>query len=234
MLNATVAELLAEPGPVGAVVLAALNRDGSGLTGQQPVTELFRSSGLSDELFNSLVSPNPITRASAARLCGALRLTRSVMWIADLLRDPNPKVRDAATRSLGQLGGRRSVEALMAEVDSIPLHRLAITLAAAASDLDIEALMRQPASEKSALATVLACGLRHDTLRVPPLLGITHDRRWPQPVRLAACRALGMIGDMAASDGLGLLAAKDPDAGVKKAAALAQRRLQRAAGMTPA
>lgn len=234
VLNATAAELLAEPGPVGAVITAALEQAGPGLTGQWRITEPFRRSRLTDELFNSLVSPNPVTRASAARLCGALRLTEAVLWVEDLTQDKYPKVRDSAIRALGQLGGRRAVEALMAGTDRIPTHRLAITLSHAASDVDIEALMRQPASEKAAVVTVLACGLRRDTLRVQPLLGIAHDRRWPKPVRLAACKSLGMIGDPAAVGGLDILAEKDPDADLKKAAEQAWRRLQRSSRARPA
>ena len=38
--------------------------------------------------------------------------------------------------------------------------------------------------QHTAIVTVLACGLRRDTLRVAPLLGITHDRRWPKQVRM--------------------------------------------------
>jgi HEAT repeat protein len=224
-LNVSATEVLAEPGPVGAVISAAMERAGPGLNGQWRVTAPFRRSGLSEELFNSLVSTNPVVRASAARLCGALRLTETVLWIADLTRDENRQVRDSAVRALGDLGGRRAVEALMASADSIPMHRLAITLAAAASDLDLEPLVRQPASEKVAVVAVLACGLRRDPLRVLPLLGIAHDRRWPKQVRLAACQALGMIADSAAAGGLGSLAGKDPDAEVRRAAARALRRL---------
>jgi HEAT repeat protein len=135
-------------------------------------------------------------------------------------------VRDAAIRALGQLGGRRSVDALMTAVGTIPLHRLAITLAQAATDIDIESLMRQPASEKAAVVTVLACGLRRDVLRVPPLLGIAHDKRWPVQVRVAACHALGMIGDRSAVGSLDILAEKDPHPELKKAAARAWKRLQ--------
>jgi hypothetical protein len=225
VLNVTAAELLAEPDQVASVITAVMDRAGHGLTGAWRVTELFRRAGLSDELLNSLVSSNEVTRASAARMCGALRLTESVMWIQDLVKDENPKVREAAIRALGHMGGRRSVEALMAGVETTSLHRLAIALADAATDLDIEALMRKPASEKAAVVTVLACGLRRDALRVPPLLGIAHDRRWPKPVRLAACRALGMIADGAAD--LGSLAGKDPDPDIRKAAARALRRLLR-------
>jgi len=233
LLNVSAAELLAEPYRVGAVIVAALEQAGPGLTGQWRITEPFRRSGLGDELLNSLVNPNPITRAAAARLCGALRLTGSVIWIEDLIQDKNPKVREAAIRALGLIGGRRAVEALMAAADKIPTHRLAIALSMAASDLDIEALMRRPESEKAAVVTVLACGLRRDTLRVPPLLGIAHDRRWPKPVRIAACKSLGMIADPASSDGLRTLVQREPDADVKKAGMRAQRRLHAAAEAGP-
>lgn len=234
VLNASPAELLAEPYKVGAVIVAALQEAGPGLAGQWRITEPFRRSGLADELLNSLVNPNPLTRAAAARLCGSLRLTASVMWIEDLVQDKNPKVRDSAIRALGLLGGRRAVEALMSAADKIPTHRLAIAVSMAASDLDIEALMRQPDSEKAAVVTVLACGLRRDTLRVPPLLGIAHDRRWPKAVRIAACKSLGMIADPASSDGLRTLVEREPDADVKKAAMHAQRRLHVATEARPA
>jgi HEAT repeat protein len=226
-LNVTSAELLAESGAVSDVIVAALARAGGGLTAQCRITEPFRRANLADELVDSLVSPDPATRASAARLCGALRLTEAVMWIDDLIQDGSPQVRDAAIRALGLMGGRRAVDSLMSSADRIPLHRLAITLAQAASDLDIESLMRQPASEKAAVVTVLACGLRRDHLRVPPLLGIAHDSRWPKPVRLAACLSLGMIGGKGAAD-LGALADLDRDPDIQRAASRAKRRLERA------
>ena len=227
-LNVTATELLSEPGPVGEVIAVALGQAGPGLTGQWRLTQPFRQSKVSDELVNSLVSPNPLTRAAAAQLCGALRLTESVLWIDDMIRDKNPKVRDSAIRALGRMGGRRAVESLMTSIDRIAMHRLAITLAQAATDLDIELLMRQPASEKAAVVTVLACGLRRDHLRIPPLLGIAHNSRWPKAVRLAACLSLGMIGGKGAAD-LGALSDLDPDADIKKAATRAKLRLERSA-----
>jgi len=96
--------------------------------------------------------------------------------------------------------------------------------------VDIEAVMRKPPSERAAVATVMACGLRKDFLRVPSLLGIAHDRRWPQQVRLAACRALTMISDPAATGALRRLADTEPDPMVKAAAERAHKRLVRAAG----
>jgi FOG: HEAT repeat len=198
--------------------------------GHWRVTRTLTPTGLDVELLNSLVDRDPKVRTGAARLCGAFRITNSVPWLADLLRDADPSVREGAVRALGQLGGRGAVDALMAAGDHLPQHRLAIELAHAASDMDIEALMREPASVQAAVVTVLACGLRHDRLRVDPLAGIAHDRRWPSRVRAAACRALAMIGDPAAADRLGGLA-HDPDAGLRLAAAKAHRRLRPAAGL---
>ena len=83
------------------------------------------------------------------------------------------------------------------------------------------------------MATVLACGLRRDVLRVSPLLGIAHDRRWPRQVRLAACKALAAIGDRSAADGLHRLAEADPDPKVKQAAERAYRRLLKRAVARP-
>ena len=77
------------------------------------------------------------------------------------------------------------------------------------------------------MATVLACGLRRDVLRVSPLLGIAHDRRWPASVRLAACKALAMIGNRSAADGLHRLAESDPEPRIKKTADRSYRRLVR-------
>jgi HEAT repeat protein len=221
-LDVKAAELFADAS-VAAVISSILERAGPGIMGQWRVRQALRPTGLGDELLNSLVDPDPNIRISAARLCGALRMSDSLPWLADLMRDPKPKVREAAVRALGELGGSRAVDTLMSAVDRLPQHRLAIELAHAASDMDIEALIREPASVQAAVVTVLACGLRHDRLRVDPLVGIAHDRRWPARVRAAACRALAMIGDPDTADGLRRLGG-DPDAAVRLAAAKAQRR----------
>ena len=228
-LNVKASDLLADSRPVSAAVSALLERAGPGIMGYWRVTQTLAPTGLDVELLNSLVDRDPKVRTGAARLCGAFRITGSVPWLADLLWDADPSVREGAVRALGQLGGRGAVDALMAAGAQVPQHRLAIELAHAASDMDIEALMREPASVQAAVVTVLACGLRHDRLRVDPLAGIARDRRWPSRVRAAACRALAMIGDPAAADRLRGLT-DDPDAGLRLAAAKAHRRLRPAAG----
>jgi HEAT repeat protein len=226
----TAGALLTESVPVAAVIAQVLDRPETGLTGPWRVRETLRRAGVLDDLLNSLVSADPASRAAAARICGALRLTEAVQWIGDLLGDPDGTVRDTAIRSLGHLGGRRAVDVLIGAANRVPLYRLAPALADAASDIDVEALMRKPPSERAAVAIVMACGLRKDVLRVPPLLGIAHDRRWPKLVRLAACRGLAMIADPAATGGLRRLADTESDAAVKAAAERSHRRLVRAAG----
>jgi HEAT repeat protein len=224
-LNIKASELLADSGPVAAVISEAFERAGPGIISQWRVTRSLRPSRLGDDLLNALVDPDPDVRIAAARLCGALRMSDAVPWLADLMGDPKPSVREAAVRALGELGGSRAVDALMSAVGRLPLHRLVIALADAASDMDMEALMREPASVQGAVVTVLACGLRHDRLRVESLVAIAHDRRWPSQVRGAACRALAMIGDPATADGFRGLTG-DPDAGVRLAAGKAQRRFR--------
>ena len=228
-LNVKAPELLANAGSVAPAISEVLDRAGPGLAPQLRLTQTLRSAGLVDDLLNALVSSDTEVRVAAARLCGALRLTDSLPWLADMLHDPKSSVREAAIRALGELGGRRAVDALMSDVDRIPQHRLAIELARAASDMDIEALMREPASVQAAVVTVLACGLRHDNLRVGSLSAIAQDRRWPARVRAAACRSLGMIGDTTTSVALARLTS-DPDAGVRLAALDAQKRLDGAGG----
>ena len=227
-LNVKASELLADAPAVAAAIGGVLEKAGPGITVQWRVSQTLKSAGLGDELLNALANPDPTVRIAAARLCGALRMTDSLPWLADMIADSRSRVWEAAVRALGDLGGRRAVDALMSATDHIPQHRLAIELARAASDMDIEALMREPASVQAAVLTVLACGLRHDTLRVGPLSAIAQDRRWPSRVRVAACRSLAMIGDPATSVAVNRLVG-DPDAAVSSAANRAQRRLTAAA-----
>ncbi len=229
MVDATAGEVLGEPEGVASAFRAALGRRGAGIAAHLTLHELLRRSRLYDDLVDALASPEPATRAAAARICGAARITESVAWLGDLVDDPDSRVRDAAVRSLAYHGGRRAVEHLMASAEKIPTYRLAIALSKAASDIDLEMLLRRPASAQAALAIVLACGLRRDRLRVGPLLAIAHDQRWPKLVRVAACKALAAVGDRSALHGLNHLAQSDAEPRVKGAAERAHRRLVRRA-----
>src|SRR5256886_15764018 len=71
VLNVSVQELLSEAVPVAGVIQEAVGRPGVGVMGHWMVEELFRRSGLHDELIDSLVGPDRSLRAAAARVCAA-------------------------------------------------------------------------------------------------------------------------------------------------------------------
>jgi HEAT repeat protein len=227
VLNVPAAELLAEVEPVALAVTRALDRAGPSLGKQWRVIQAFRRAGLGGELLDALASPDPKLRIASARRCGALRLGEAVPWLGDLLSDADADVQEAAMRALGKTGGGRAVEILVGGAEQLPQCRLAIELSRAASDVDLETLLRRNSSVKGTVLIVLACGLRGGTLRVPRLIAMAQDRSGEPELRMAACRALSMIRDPATADMLRGLA-NDPDPGVKAAAARARMRINSA------
>ena len=227
VLNVKGSEVLAEPGPVAQVISAALENAGNGLVPQLTITQTFRRSGLEQELIDSLASSDPAVRIAGARVCGALRLPSAVPWLADLLDDPSPAVRDVAIRSLAEAGGRRVVDALLARADRLPSYRLAVALARAASDIDLERLLREPSPVKGMVTVLMACGLRRDALHGHLVVRMAQDQECETEIRVAACRALAMIGEPAGADGMRLLAT-DPDQAVRKASVRARMRISAA------
>jgi hypothetical protein len=115
----------------------------------------------------------------------------------------------------------------MAHADRLPTYRVAKELAQAASDIDFEALLRDGRDVKTTVTVLMACGLRGDALRTPLLVRMAQDRKCDTEIRVAACRALAMIGDAAGADALRLLGT-DPDAAVQKAAVRARMRISAA------
>lgn len=226
-LDVKASELLGEAESVSQVISAAFERAGPGLAAQLTISQAFSRSGLVAELLDSLANPDPAIRIAGARLCGALRLPQAVPWLADLLDDPIPAVREVAIRGLGQAGGRRVVDALMSRADSLPQYRVVKELSRAASDIDLEALLRQTGNPKTTVTVLMACGLRGDALRTPLLVKMAQDRQCDAQVRVAACRALAMIGDPAGADAMRPLAT-DPDASIRKAAVRARMRISAA------
>jgi len=223
-LDVKVTEMLADADSVALVISASLERAGTGLAAQLKVTETFRRSGLETDLVNSLGDPDPGVRIAGARICGALRLPNAVPWLADLLDDPNPAVREVAVRALGQAGGRRVVEALMARADRLPQYKVAKELSRAASDIDLELLLRERSSPRATVTVLMACGLRGDALRTPLLVKMAQDRQCETQIRVAACRAVAMIGDPAGADAMRMLGT-DPDETIRKAAIRARMRI---------
>ena len=225
LLDASAGDLLANVDSAAPAIAAVMQRRGRGITlaQQARVTRAMTRGGLGGELLDALVSPEPATRVAAARLCGALRLAEAVSWLADLLADPDEKVRVAAARALGRTGGRRAVDALMGAVGDFPPHLVAAQVAHAASDIDLDSLLRRRGSAQAAVVVALAVGLRADALRFPRLVAMARDRNASPEVRAAACRALGMIGDRAAAGVLRNLSS-DSDSMVSEAATRGLRR----------
>jgi HEAT repeat protein len=223
-LDVKAAEMLADADSVALVISASLERAGTGLAAQLTVTNAFRRSGLEADLIDSLGDPDPRVRIAGARLCGALRMPDAVPWLADLLDDQNSAVREVAVRALGQAGGRRVVEALMSRADRLPQYRVAKELSRAASDIDLEALLRETSSPRATVTVLMACGLRGDALRTPLLVKMAQDRQCETQIRVAACRAVAMIGDPAGADAMRMLGT-DPDETIRKAAVRARMRI---------
>jgi hypothetical protein len=222
VVTAAVADLLANADTVAPAIASVMHRPGITLAQQWRVTQAIHKAGLDAELIDSLASPDAQTRAAGAKLCGALRLPEAVPWLSDLLADPEESVRDAAARALGRTGGRRAVDALIGAADRFPAQRLAVDIAHAASDIDLDGLLRTERGH-AGVVIALACGLRADALRFPRLVAIARDAGGSAEVRAAACRALGMIGDRAAAGVLRNLSS-DVNQMVSEAASRALRR----------
>ena len=227
VLDVKSSELLAEAEGVSQVITAALERAGPGLAIQTTLTQAFRRSGLDADLIDSLGSSDPAVRIAGARVCGALRMPEAVPWLADLLDDPVPAVREVAIRALGKAGGRRVVDALMSRVESLPQYRVAKELSRAASDIDLESLLRETGNARAIVTVLMACGLRGDALRTPLLVRMAQDSDCDTQVRVAACRAVAMIGDPAGADAMRTLGT-DPDDAIRKAALRARMRISAA------
>jgi len=223
LVTAAAADLLANADTVAPAIASVMHRPGITLAQQWRVTQAIHRAGLDAELLDSLASPDAPTRAAASKLCGALRLPEAVPWLTDLLADDDESVRDAAARALGRTGGRRAVDALMGAVDRFPPERLAVDVARAASDIDLDGLLRTERGPRAGVVVALACGLRADALRFPRLVAVARDTGADPAFRAAACRALGMIGDRAAAGVLRNLSS-DVNQSVSEAAAHALRR----------
>jgi len=61
-----------------------------------------------ERLLAELSSPDPSTRAVAARSCGEIEYKQSINSIIELVEDGNDAVSQAAIWALGQIGGQRS------------------------------------------------------------------------------------------------------------------------------
>ena len=199
VFNSPPSVLLESVDAVAPAISAVMHRPGITLAQQFRVNRALHRAGIDAAILDAMVSPEARTKIAAARLAGALRLADAVAWLADLLADPDDEVHKSAAHALGRTGGRRAVEALVDAAERSHPYDLAVNLARAASDIDLDGLLRQTEGSPAAVAVALACGLRADALRFPRLVAIARDPAAVPDLRAAACRALGMIGDRAAA-----------------------------------
>ena len=153
------------------------------------------TSGVSDDMLDGLRHPDPDVRAASIHSCGTARLEAALPLLADRLLDPHPRVRAAAARALGQVGGARAADALVraARTRRVPAGRLARELARCAPDHYLEAALQQAGNRGVRPLLALAAGLRGRTIAIQPLL--IEMAGGSEPERTAAYHALGALGD---------------------------------------
>jgi HEAT repeat protein len=147
------------------------------------------------ETLDRLNSPEPLTRAHAARQLGERPAVEDavVTCLLAALQDENSMVRVAAAESLGRIGNPRAIAPLIARMRDRGEDRDVRSRAA-------EALGRLQAAEA-----------------VDVLIAALNDTVWH--IRLHAVRSLAAIGDSNARPHLEQTARYDPDYSVRSAAA---------------
>jgi len=158
------------------------------------------ASGVLARIVDGLADENIPRRWRCIRAAGAIRLEAAVPWLAILLAGSDKPTRWAAARALGRISGSRAADALLLALRGRRLAggRLVIELCRAAPDLYLESIIDDP--KNSAVRAHLAAALafrrrRTGLLPLRRLAGIGTERE-----RLVACRALGRLGDCAATD----------------------------------
>ncbi len=139
--------------------------------------------------------------------------------LVNSLADPSPGVRMAGARICGALRLPDAVPWLADLLDdtSSAVREVAVrALGQAGGRRVVEALISR--------TVLMACGLRGDALRTPLLVRMAQDRKCDIQIRVAACRAVAMIGDPAGANAMRMLGT-DPDELVRKAAVRARMRI---------
>lgn len=182
-----------------------------------------------DAIVDALIATPSATRELATQLCGRLHLEEAVPWLEVRLLDRNRRVRHAAARALGRIGGVRSAEALL-RADGrarIPRSRLCIELAKAAPRLFLEQAVADPDWAAQRPEIIIALGLRrHGRVSVATLLAEVPVGSAAE--LLALCHVIAKLGDRSAVPWLfGLL--DHDDRAVRAAADHALQRIHRTA-----
>ena len=165
-------------------------------------------------------------RLYAVETLGELRDPRAVQpLIAAVLRDRDPRVREAAALALGKIKDPRAVDALMAALqEDFPGCRIraANSLGEIKEPRSIETLCTSlkrdidPDVRRNAAIALRKIG---DAGAVPALIDALKDKEWT--VRKEAARSLGEIKDNRAMEPLKAAATGDENGEVRKAAQIA-------------
>jgi len=166
-------------------------------------------------------------------LMGDLRAVEPLLQTLSVYKDPQySRLRAVIAEALGRLGDVRAVKPLLAALknDSEDVAKASASALERIDDLEaVEPMLAALKDERPDVRAVAAAVLGNtgDMGAVEPLLTLLNEKEPnPQPavVRLAAARALGMIGHERASDALAT-ALEDEDYEVQTAAAIALRSL---------
>ena len=191
------------------------------------LVDILDQHGTVDSAVRGVRAFSPTTRARSAQVLGATRRPQHVPALAGMLTDRDRAVRSTAARALGVVGDATYADAVLRsvrEVDGspgVPFYIAADALLAMGDDVR-EAVRRglddADPGVRFVAATVAARGGMATLLpRVRQLFATDSD----EPVRIAAAKALGVIGDAGVVDDLGRALGPHEPAGVRHAVARA-------------
>ena len=186
-------------------------------------SELQRA-GTTSRILDGLVAPDAEMRSRCAELAGALRLQEAIPWLGRMLAASDARLRNAAARALGTLGGAASADALVRGLywRRGAHRRIVIELAHAAPDHYLEAEVFNADLVDVRLDLAIALGLRRRRTGVPVLVHLYDEGSRSE--RAVCCSALGWAGDEGALPTLHRALA-DPAVRVREAAIKALGRL---------
>jgi HEAT repeat protein len=154
-----------------------------------------RRSPFRGALVKQLTAADVNRRRRALSVVGRLGIEEAIPWIAPLLASPDATIRTEAARALGRIGGLRSADAMVKALywRRGSAGRTVIELARAAPPLYLERALIDPKHGPVRASLAVAAGLRRRRTAVAALIHVTLSGSRSE--RMAACRALGWIGD---------------------------------------
>ncbi|HKS45307.1 MAG TPA: HEAT repeat domain-containing protein [Amycolatopsis sp.] len=160
--------------------------------------DVLQRRGVVKQAMRQLTEPDPVRRATAARLLGALRQRDAVEPLCQLLVDVHPEVRSVAARALGRIGDLAAVGPLLDSLEKSGPPRQLVSLVLAGLGSAVEKPLLEAMGTGSAMVratTVDVLGLIRALRAVPVIASALRD---PEPeVRVRAVHALRLIGTRA-------------------------------------